>query len=501
MLSALIKALHDGSAKLILEKAYIPLLGEASTRLLMHLCNSLENGYRNIVHDGKGWHKQSLEWMSHHTQIPYNSLRRARDVLVEVGLVEVCQSNRCDRTTLWRVCDDVFLRFAAFAHARFPATRPTNGETLPAYLEWCKQNPTIYDEFKHLCPDEDQQLIEAVQAPKMGSSICPKSQFVDKNNSEQRTEPTPLETTALSSDDFAIYLDSIKRTKEPSTPLDARTHIPEKPKRQTRPDKYVEHWNQQPHVPKCAIGTKSYEKARDFFRAHRHYRAGELDFGVDKEERKRLQLHKLNRVPANPKYDGARNPVRPDSEMLEHIELAALVFHPDFAPVNKKVLPRSLPHFLYNPFSKRGASSIFLEKLLCNPPAPSENASVENLLDGADEQELEALEYVKRVYYLTNGRSPEQDLNLAELKEALSIVRNILRRHAEIPVERVPIFARHFGDFRWFLEWWENYMEDQVQNWAGMPITALNTNKDLWRRFVDFVSEDISYHLFTGERV
>ena len=63
----------------------------------------------------------------------------------------------------------------------------------------------------------------------------------------------------------------------------------------------------------------------------------------------------------------------------------------------------------------------------------------------------------------------------------------------------VGIFAHHFGFYDQFLEWYERFAEDQL--WEGMPMSAFHPSKDLWRRFVDFVSADIGYDLFTGERV
>ena len=66
-------------------------------------------------------------------------------------------------------------------------------------------------------------------------------------------------------------------------------------------------------------------------------------------------------------------------------------------------------------------------------------------------------------------------------------------------MQRVDILASHFGDWREFMQWWMRYTEDHI--WEGMPITAMDVGKNMWRAFVDFVSNDIGYHLISGRRV
>lgn len=452
-LSSLIGAIHDNSAKLILLKAYSALLGLKATTLLTHLCNSVEQEFRVEIKDEQVWHKQNLEWMHYQTTLSRSAVRKARDFLVKEGLIEIKQSKSCDRTTLWRVEHKKLTRFYIFAHALRMLDRPN--PLSDKWENWASTNKDLIEEFQHLAPDlfPDEELLSMPVI--------------------RRTKPIPITASAIAQS---------KRIQQ----VDAST----KP---VKACKFVEHWNSLDFVPKCKIGTKGYELARKFFSAHRNYQAGVKFFILNELEQQRISLHKINRKPADMQR-------RTDTQMFKHIELAALVYSPTYGPLKKEWLPNSLPSFLYNSFSKKhGQLSLFLEKLYQAKPELLSDITYDGFLDKMTDQEEKAVKIIKQIYFYANKRTKNQELSLSELKHALTIVRNIFKQYLKIPVDEIAIFANHFGSIWDFMKWWENYAEDHI--WTGMPITALDTNKNLWRAFVDFVSDDIGYNLFTGKRL
>lgn len=452
-LSSLIGIITDNSAKLILLKAYSALLGLKATTLLTHLCNSIEQEFRVENKGAFVWHKQNLEWMSYQTTLSKSSLRKARDLLIKEGFLEIKQSASCDRTTLWRIRQKKLTRFYVFSHALRLIDRPNPLWT--KWENWAKDNKKLIQEFQHLAPDlfykEDLSDIPVIK----------------------RTKPIPIKASVIA---------DLKRSQRVV-----------EDKKQVKACKYVEHWNSLPHVPKCKIGTKNYEIARKFFRAHKNYQAGFKLFVLTKDEQIRISLHKINMVPKGVKY-------RTDKQMFKHIELAALSYNPDYGPQKKDWLPRSLSSFLFNAFSKKyGQTSLFLERLYLAKPQPLSEITYEGISDKMTEQEAKAVDIIKRVYYLANNKPRHQELSLTELKQALTITRNIFKQYLRIPVDAIAIFANHFGSIWEFMKWWENYVEDHT--WQGMPLIALDPSKNLWRAFTDFVSDDIGYNLFTGKRL
>ena len=493
--------MHDNSAKLILLKAYTTLIGTKATTLLLHLCNSLEQGFR-VTYDEEGvaWHEQNLQWMSFHTTLPLNTLRRARQVLIDLGLVRTKQARGFDRTTLWSICEEKLGRFYMFAHALRYALRPENTYTLRKWTDWAAQNPDIVQEFAGLWPKADElaQSIGMSHLPRMGGCIIPKRDDVLNNNTQEQNSDYVTKNPA-DSDDIVM-----RRTKKPRCRFNIHNGPdlgePKTKPKPKAPCPYVEHWNSLPHVPKCRANTQAYNKARQFFEAHRKYNIGKGQFFLDDAEKERLQLTKVNIVPLDAQRNKAGDLLRPHEQMLSHIEKAALTYDPEYFPQDKKWLPRSLPQFLYNTKSKKyGQTSLFIERLVTRPAQPLSECTYDGLMATATKPELQVVDMVKSMYDLANGRDSTQELDLREFKHALSVSRNILNEYMKIPVTRVDILASHFGDWREFMEWWMRYTEDHI--WEGMPITALDVGKNMWRAFVDFVSNDIGYHLISGRRV
>lgn len=451
-LATWVEALHDNSNKIILFKAYVPLLGLKASILLMHLTTTMDNGYRVYAdEDGVLWHKQSLKWMLRQSTLSEHGLRVAKKKLVELGLVHIKSLQSFDRTTYWRVDAEKLSRFCAFAHALYAATRPNNEHTLPQWQTFAKIHPDIVEEFKPLYPRLGQFGVLEMKPVSIGSRL-------------KKQNPAP--------------------------------------QKQVNPCKFVEYWNTQADVPRCKMGTKAYETARKFFAAHRKYEAGNCSgFMLDSDEQARIRLDKVNRVPPTAERRGPKKtPVRSDEQMFRHIERAARAYRKDYEPKRKELLPRDLSTFLFNSHSKRyGAASMFLERIGIFPPRLIDDTSRAAILRRATPEELDTVEVLKRLFDQANDHLDSQELSLRDLKTALDVARAILEKYAEIPVDEVSIFAAHFGSYNWFLDWYEKFAADQV--WSGMPIGALHPKKDIWRRFVDFVSSDIGYDLFTGERI
>lgn len=459
-LSEWVGALHDNSNKLIIFKAYVPLLGLKATVLLMHLNTTMDNRYRVYAdEDGVLWHRQSLKWMARQSSLSESALRIAKKTLVDLGFIQIRQTATYDRTTYWRVDQEKLARFCAFAHALYAATRPDNRYTLPQWQRFANAHPEIVEEFRPLYPRLDQfSGRQEMQLENSGRvNLKAHAAFATR---EAKQRPMP------------------------------------------RPCRFVEFWNTLPNTPRCTLGTKAYEQARRFFAAHRRFEAGNCsEFFLTSDEQQRIRLDKINRVPPTAELRGPKKtPVRSDDQMFRHIELAARSYRVEFTPRNKALLPRGLPAFLYTSHSKKyGTCSMFLERVGIFRPQLLDDVSREGILTRATPEELETVEVLKSLYDEANRRDETQQLSLRELKAALAAARGILSKYDEIPVNEVSIFASHFGSYDWFLDWFRRFAEDQL--WDGMPMTAFDVNKDLWRRFVDFVGADIGYDLFTGERI
>lgn len=453
-LSNYINAIHDNNNKLIIFKAYVPLIGFKGTVLLMHLNNTMENGFR-VERDEEGvlWHRQSIKWMCRQSALSEYGLRKAKTDLLELGLIHIKHGSGMDRTIYWRIDEEKLARFFAFAHALYAATRPENEHTLSQWHAFLEGHPDIVQEFRHLYPRLGQFDPGIKQRNLRVHSRIP-----------QRCPPA----------------------KKPGA---------------LRRCRFVDYWNAQDDVPKCRIGTKAYEASRKFFAAYQRYEAGNCKgFMLAPDEQRRIRLDKVNRIPANAERRGPNKiPMRSDAQMYRHIEIAARAYQKEYEPRKKDFLPNNLPGFLFNSFSKRyGACSMFLERVGIFRPRLIEEVDYMTIMKHATEQELTTVSVVKGLYDYANGRSHDKELSIRELKTALDTSRRIISQYNEFDMD-THIIANHFRYYDHFLEWFRRYAEDEV--WEGMPITAFCPGKDLWRRFIDFISADIGVDVFTGERV
>lgn len=455
-----IDAIHDNNNKLIILKAYVPLIGLKATALLMHLNTTIDNGFRvERDQDGFVWHRQNIKWMCRQSTLSEYGLRKAKECLLELGLIHVKYGSGMDRTVYWRVDKEKLTRFFAFAHALYAATRPENEYTLPQWHAFLKNHPDIVEEFRHLYPRLS-QFDPDKQPRKVNAKNLMKQPVQHKSTQSKKSE-------------------DIK----------------------TRPCRFVEHWNAQNSTPKCKIGTKAYEMARRFFAAYSRYEAGNCnEFMLSSDEQQRIRLDKINRIPQNAPCRGPKKiPVRPDEQMFRHIELAARAYQKEYTPRRKELLPKSLPAFLFNAYSKRyGACSIFLERVGIFRSKPIDESDYDAMLQRASPQELDTVSVIKQLYDYANDRAQDKELSMREFKTALDISRKIIEQYNDFDMD-THIIASHFRYYDDFLQWFSSYAEDEI--WRGMPITALSPGKDLWRRFIDFVCSDIGVDVFTGERV
>lgn len=307
--------------------------------------------------------------------------------------------------------------------------------------------------------------------------------YKDKNKRQESEE-----TKVSSNEPLVRSGDELRSSLEKKTPLDARKGLRGRPVRPApKPDKFIEHWNQQPNVPKCKIGTKSYEKARDFFRAHRRYAIGSPPFFLSPEYGKEIGLPKLNKKQAERR--GERPEYREDKEIFEHIEVAATAFHPAHHPQDKRGLGKSLPGFLYNPFSKRhGQASLFLT-FLGSPPTRLDDVEVLQW-ERLNAEEKAVVEQIESLYLGTGNKSRE--LTPKEFSTAIGIAQAILKRCERLDITPNPYFR---GQTQ-FLREWQRFCEEEIMNWQGMPLTALHPGKELWRRFTDWMEHEIKRPLF-----
>lgn len=382
------------------------------------------------------WHRQTTAQTLYATGLTHEEFRHARQLLLDERLID---NRRAAAGIMWWSLPDKFYRFREFAALLRFALRPDK-KTISVWREWALKNSKIIEEFRHLWPRVD--------------SFLPEKKLAFK----------------------------VKQTLGSKIPVDS---CPSE-------NRWVEFWNSLPHVPKCKPGSKAYNKAKAFFAAHHRYEAGQCrGFMLTKDVRKKLRLDKINKHPEDVTH-------RPDAEMYAHIEQAALAYYPTYAPVEKKWLG-GLDNFLYinGEWSKMGTRSYFLERVAFAPQLIEDN-SYQKMIDKADDWELDIVEAIKHVYFVACRRDKAEQLSLSEFKSALIIARKIAEKYIEIPTDKVSILAHHFSDYSAFVTWWKNYCEEHV--WDGMPLTALDPTKDMWRRFIDYVSDDIGFNILTGER-
>lgn len=462
----LIHSMHDTGGLLVLPKAYIPLLGVHATMLLTHLNSTIDNGFQTTEdQDGLIWHRQNVKWMCRQTALCEYELRKAKKELLDLGLIHVQQSGGTDRTTCWRVDKEKLARFAAFAYALFAATRPDNSKTIRQWWAFANKYPDIVEEFRPLYPrlhDFDQP----------------------KNSVEDLPEPVVIPHATP------------KKDKKPLT-VEIKKHAEFQAKQEPPPTpcRFVEHWNAQPEVPRLKLGTKSYEAARAFFKAHQRYRAGNYSgCMLDPDEQKRIGLDRINRVPPDARVRGPNKiPIRPDSQMFRHIETAAKSYQAAYAPQDKSKLPKTASIFMFNPYSKRyGRSSIFLERLYIAPPVLLEDVTREGLWAKAHKFERMTYKVLKRLFDFANNRDENEELSLRDHKAALSIASDFYDFYVEEMENKYSDIFTYFPYYEDFLSWFGHAAQDFI--WDNMPMTAFGTNKDLWRKFIQSIGPNAMYY-------
>lgn len=153
-MSPLFSLSQDSCGKVVLNTAYISLIGHKSANLLQHLCNSLEHGCDVKVVDGQVWYRQSMANTQYHTGMSRSALRVAREFLLREGLISIRYDSSGDRTTYWSVNSEKLYRLWQFSMAYRSSKNPSAvGAVRNIWPKWKKENPEIVEEFQHLCVD------------------------------------------------------------------------------------------------------------------------------------------------------------------------------------------------------------------------------------------------------------------------------------------------------------------------------------------------------------
>lgn len=465
--SDLIHAMHDTGGLLVLPKAYIPLLGVHATMLLTHLNSTIDNGFQTTEdQDGLIWHRQNVKWMCRQTALCEYELRKAKKELLGLGLIHIQQSGGVDRTTCWRVDKEKLARFAAFAYALFSATRPDNGKTIQQWWAFASKYPAIVEEFRSLYP-----RLHDFDPPHNANPASPPNAPILVSQAPPQKKPIKVEIKKH--DEFQ------PKQKQGTSP---------------KPCRFVEHWNEQPEVPKCKLGTKAYEQARAFFKAHQRYQAGNCSgFMLDPDEQARIGLDKVNRIPLDAERRGPNKiPMRPDSQMFHHIEKAAKFYQKEYAPIDKSKLPNNASIFFFNPYSRKyGRSSMFLERLYISPPVLLEDETRDGLWTKAHKFERMTYRILKRFFDFANNRDENIELSIRDHKIALSIATHYYDFYcSEMENSYSDIYAS-FPNYEDFLSWFAHVGQELV--WDNMPMGAFDVGKDLWRKFLQSIGPNSMY--------
>lgn len=255
-----------------------------------------------------------------------------------------------------------------------------------------------------------------------------------------------------------------------------------KQKKNIPADPYIEYWNSLPGTPKCKPGSKAYEKGRAFFKAYCHYEVGRDRWFLPAEYKPILK--EINQEAAHKK--GKRPAQRPHDEMLLHIEMAAFAFHPEYHPQDKRGLKKlGLSGFLYNSYSRNNGQSSAFCKFVHKPVLrldDTANTVIERLTDF----ESEVMDIVKEIYCFANN-CDSNSLSDKEEISAAKVARDISKR-----VEGLRhVSTIHYRDVYGFLRCWKDFCIEELVNakWQ-MPVTALYTKNDMWRKFEYWLLND-----------
>lgn len=325
---------------------------------------------------------------------------------------------------------------------------------------------------------------------------------LNKTNTHSTPSPKKINSMALAAAPAAPARVALTMRPESLKAKVKETVKPNASKKKLQPCRFVECWNRQAFVPKCRLGTKSYEIAREFFKAHRFYEAGTVKFPLTQDEQKRIGLQIVTKTA---KEQGGvvliRNKkARSYTQMIQDIELAAKAFDPQCVPLNKKYLKRSLPAFLYNPHSDRhGQTSFFLERLWLFVPRTVEVETRKVLLEKASESEIYMARQIQHAYNLANGYDKDYTLSHKDFKSILNCSKDILKCYDEMPIEQSGKLIHHIGSCEAFTDWWTRFVRTHL--WDGMPVAAFSIKNQLWRKFVAYLGKTLHVDMRTGQTV
>lgn len=388
----------------------VPLIGISETRVLSALFTvflKIDSLTFRQDEDDKVWVQITQKDLSYFAgSLSIRSLAYAKERLVELGFIETSVEivNNSKQPLWWSFDFDKFGRFFDFAKAFDCNFNPLNYGKTQEWKEFYLQNPDVVNEFKGLVQNFQCYIPNE-------ASLCPQKENHSRDNTRDFCES------------------KISESRENSLAKKVRENVTSGKKKKridVKPDKYIEFWNSLPNVPKCKIGYDAYEKCRAFFRAFKEYKAGSELFPLDTQLQKDIQLKTINRSSRRaPKCGPKQIPMRPDEEMFEWIKVAANAYSPDYVPIDKAHLPKSLYQFLYNDHSpKHGQYSIFLEKLWVNPPLTIDEDTYDRLWDHADADVQEMYVLFQGWYNIANGRDRDARFSLKDHKRLLSIARD-----------------------------------------------------------------------------
>ena len=514
------------------------LLGHPATALLAYLVSMFDAGFSCFPdEDGVVWHHQSLRWVVWYTGYSDKAVRTARETLQDAGLIQFKLGAEANDPTRWRIETEKYFRFCTFAKALRNATRPDQAG-LSAWLRYAQKQPEIVKEFRCLSDSLDRYICDLEKKAYGLKPVRAKKSRPHIQKQDPKPQTTRLQTSAEESDDVQIIrcptMTFVGRVVTPSTaaiakraflPQDAesdegfvpeeseqeqpiksdsripdiRSRIPHKEpkaKPKPKPDRFVEHWNNQSHVPKCRIGTASYETARRFFAEYRRFMVGtgSSKFPLKKDDEKKWKrLARVNSIPSIAERRGPKKtPVRSDEQMFRHIEIAARAYSPEYMPMGdkkKKVAP-TLSSFLYSGWG--GTYSKFLNYVWVNQPKRVEVYSEEKIrkqiMGKYDEVDIEVAERIVNLWEMVNDvderdRRTLDDLSVKELRTALDVAKGVIDFHDENFLT-----LRIYGGYEGFLSYYENTVMSRM--WNRVYLTQFGVNGFVWKWFIDGLGID-----------
>lgn len=250
-----------------------------------------------------------------------------------------------------------------------------------------------------------------------------------------------------------------------------------KPKKEARPDEYVEFWNSLPDVPKSYLGSQAYELCRNFFRAYQNHEIGTTTEWILPNDYKSITSCEDKQK--------KKGKTRTRDEIFEHARIAARAFDPKYFPKDKKGLKKlGLKGFLYNSHAKYGQSSAFM-KFVDSPPLRLDDTR--GIIESkTSDDEAHVIDIITEIYCFANDRD-DIGLNDDEFLKAEKIANSILKKLEKLNYSS----TFHYKGWDGFLKCWKDFCVEELShsNWQ-MPITALYPGKDMWRKFTGWIQQD-----------